>query len=174
MIRWVRLLLPKDPQSPRQADFLGLEPTLMAWSLCQDPPPGAGVGFSDSSPGPPPCPSLGEEHMAGSTPARRPSLGQSQVSLLNALVLLINFLGPVKFDRLRKVSGRFPSLLFPNHWNRPMINLPWNVRLSSTSGDFCGGSVAEATRATLGHGAVLARAKEELSLKTKNDKYWRV
>ena len=55
-------------------------------------------------------PPLGKEHMAAPTSAPGPSLGPSQVSLLNALDLLSNILGPAEFDRLRKVSDLPPPL----------------------------------------------------------------
>ena len=51
------------------------------------------------------APSLGKDHMAAATPAPGPSLGPSQVSLLKALDLLSNTLGPVEFDRRRVVLG---------------------------------------------------------------------
>ena len=52
---------------------------------------------------------LGKEHMAASTPAPGPSLGPSQVSLLNAHDLLSNLLYSAEFDRLRKVLGPLSS-----------------------------------------------------------------
>ena len=49
--------------------------------------------------------------MAPSTLAAGPSNGPSQKSLLDALDLLSNILGPAEFDRLRKVLGLRPPPL---------------------------------------------------------------
>ena len=104
--------------------------------------PGFGAHFSGTVPlsGPllmqvlvfvpgPPHHAQGTEHMAAPTPApSAPTLKPSQVSLWNTFDLLSNILVPVEFDRLRKVLDP-SSLLLSNHWNPPMINLPWSLLL---------------------------------------------
>ena len=111
---WCGVLPSKNSKkSLRQADCLGFWCPLSR-SLCH----GAGVSFRDSSPGPPPCSPLGQEHLAAPALALGPTLGLSQVSLLNALDLLSNVLRPVDFDRLRKVL----DLLLPNHRNPLMTH----------------------------------------------------